>query len=76
MVLFADTFDRPDNTDLNASTAGKSGTLGLLNYGVEIHGSCSAAIDNNRLKLRENGGGGGGAIIAYLAMKLLGNADP
>jgi len=65
VILFADTFDRPDSTDLNASTAGKSGTLGALDYGIN-HRGCLAAIDNNMLKLRELGGGGGGWIVAYL----------
>ena len=31
-LLFADNFDRPDSTDLNASTAGKSGSLGALDW--------------------------------------------
>lgn len=31
-IVFADTFDRANSSSLNASTAGKSGTLGALNW--------------------------------------------
>lgn len=39
-VLFADNFDRPGNTNLNATATGKSGTLGALNW-IEVPGSPS-----------------------------------
>ena len=35
--LFADNFDRADGTDLNAETAGKSGSLGALDW-LEVGG--------------------------------------
>ena len=66
-VLFADTFDRPDSTDLNASTNGKSGTLGALNYGEKLSGSADMAIAVNMLKGGDSSGGGGSWAIAYIS---------
>jgi hypothetical protein len=64
-VLFGDTFDRPDNTDLNASTTGKSGVLGALNW-VEQSSGGDGKVLSNELQLGESGGGGGGWAIAYV----------
>jgi hypothetical protein len=61
-VLFADTFNRPDNTDLNASTAGKSGTLGALDWDVTNSGGIPA-INTDRLQLGETGAGGGFSLV-------------
>ncbi len=63
-VLFADTFDRADNTDLNASTSGKSGTLGALTYGEKVS-SGGMEIAGNLLKGGDNGAAAGWAI-AYI----------
>lgn len=49
-TLFADNFNRADSTDLNASTDGKSGTLGALNW-TERNNGGNATIDTNRLQL-------------------------
>lgn len=43
-VLFADTFGRANNTNLNASSTGKSGTLGALNW-VEANTGSGASAD-------------------------------
>lgn len=64
VTLFADTFDRPDNTDLNATTTGKSGTLGALSW-VEKKSSGEPQIISNNLRLGETGAGGGGYSLAY-----------
>jgi hypothetical protein len=65
-TLFADSFDRPNNTDLNASAAGKSGSLGALDW-VEVVGGApaDALIANNQMRIGENGAGAGWAI-AYI----------
>lgn len=64
-VLFGDTFDRADSSDLNASATGKSGTLGALNW-VEVVSGGNPAIDSNQMRFGESGGGGGGWTIAYV----------
>jgi hypothetical protein len=61
VTLFADNFDRADNTDLNGSTDGKSGTLGALDW-VKQSSAGEAAIDTNVLRIGENGAGGGWTI--------------
>ena len=69
ITLFADTFDRANNANLNASSTGKSGTLGALNW-VEVastgndDATGSSEIAGNQLKFG-NVGGGGGWAIAY-----------
>ncbi len=63
-VLFADTFDRADNDDLNAVATGKSGTLGALDW-LEKAATGGGRILSNELQLGEDGGGGGWAL-AYL----------
>lgn len=64
VTLFADTFDRPNNTDLNAATTGKSGTLGALSW-IEKKSGGEPQIDNNNLRLGETGAGGGVYPLAY-----------
>lgn len=63
-VLFTDTFDRPDSMDLNATTTGKSGSLGALDW-VAVNSGGGSAIVGNRLKIGDNAAGGGWAI-AYV----------
>lgn len=63
-TLFADSFDRADSDDLNASTAGKSGTLGALNW-LEKSSVGGGRILSNGLQLGEDGAAGGWAL-AYL----------
>ena len=48
-VLFADNFDRPNSTDLNASTVGKSGSLGALNWVEKAGSGGNASISGNSL---------------------------
>ena len=48
-MLFGDTFDRPDSADLNASAAGKSGTLGALDW-VQSGSGGGTEIADNQLK--------------------------
>jgi hypothetical protein len=62
--FFADTFDRPNNTDLNASTDGKSGTLGPLNWVQKGPGGGTEVL-GNQLKAGDNGAGAGWAF-AYI----------
>ena len=50
-LLFGDSFDRPNSTDLNASTDGKTGLLGALNWGS---GTLQSLIDINGNALRTN----------------------
>jgi len=59
-ILFADSFDRPDSTDLNASFIGKSGILGVLSYVEANYLAGNSAIQSNQLNLRGDGGGGVG----------------
>ena len=61
LVLFADTFDRPDSPDLNASTDGKSGTLGALDY-VQLGVGGGTEIADNQLKGGDNGAAAGWAL--------------
>jgi len=61
VMLFADTFDRPDNTDLNASTAGKSGSLGAMDW-VQLGGGGGMEIASNELKGGDNGAAAGWAV--------------
>ncbi|MCH7227084.1 Ig-like domain-containing protein [Haloferula sp. A504] len=63
-ALFADTFNRPDSSDLNASASGKSGTLGTLDW-VEVKSAGEPTVTGNTLRLGESGGGGGGYSLAY-----------
>lgn len=46
IVLFADNFNRGNSTDLNASTAGKSGTLGTLNWNERVIGGDMEILSN------------------------------
>jgi hypothetical protein len=48
-VMFADNFDRPNSTGLNASTVGKSGTLGALNWVQKVGSGGNASISGNSL---------------------------
>lgn len=61
VTLFADNFDRPDNTDLNAAATGKSGTLGALNW-TEVSSGGEASIVSNAMRIGDNLAGGGWAI--------------
>ena len=61
VIQFADTFDRADSTDLNASTAGKWGALGALDW-VQLGGGGGTEIAGNELKGGDNGAGGGWAV--------------
>lgn len=63
-TLFADTFDRANNTDLNAASTGKSGTLGALDW-IEQSSGATAEVSNSQILLGETAGGGGGWAIAY-----------
>lgn len=63
-TLFADNFNRSNNTDLNASTTGKSGSLGALDW-IEKTSAAVAEIESNKIKLGEPAGGGAGWAIAY-----------
>ncbi len=47
IILFADSFDRANSTDLNASTVGKSGTLGALNWVEKVGSGGNASISGN-----------------------------
>ncbi len=51
VTLYADNFDRPNSTDQNASTVGKSGTLGALNWVEKFNTSAggNASISGNSL---------------------------
>jgi len=53
-VLFSDTFNRANNADLNASTTGKSGTLGALDWGEQIIGITPPVVDILNSQLRIN----------------------
>ena len=53
-VLFSDSFDRPNNTNISDSTDGMGGTVGPLTYIEAFEGSgnpSSIQIDNNRLNI-------------------------
>jgi len=62
-TLFRDSFSRATNTDLNAETTGKSGSLGALDW-VEQNYTGIAQIDgSNRLNIDANGDGTTGAVV-------------
>ncbi len=63
-VLFADNFNRPNSGDLNASTDGKSGTLGALDW-IQLGSVGSMEIDNNQLRGGDDLAGGGWSM-SYL----------
>lgn len=69
-TLFADNFNRADDAGLNASTDGKSGSLGALNWLVRNGGAGgNSFISDNTLRLGENqsdGSGNSGFATAYL----------
>lgn len=48
-VMFADNFDRPNSTDLNASTLGKSGSLGALNWVEKVGSGGDASVSGSSL---------------------------
>jgi len=65
-VLFADTFDRANSTDLNAPATGKSGSLGALNYTARTFNTVSLDISSNSLRINgpaSNGSFGGLVFI-------------
>lgn len=67
IVLFEDNFNRPNNTNLNASATGKSGSLGALDW-VQVAGGNTGGsfrIESNRLRGGDNAAGGGFAV-SYL----------
>ncbi|MGD7653814.1 MAG: sialate O-acetylesterase, partial [Verrucomicrobiales bacterium] len=65
-VLFADTFDRDNSTDLNASTDGKSGTLGALNYTGRTINNVTLDINNNALRINGPAGDGAYGGLVYI----------
>ncbi len=68
-VLFADDFNRANNTDLNAVTTGKSGTLGALNWAKRtVTGTSTpkAEVNSNKILLGESGSASAGLGIAYV----------
>ncbi|BCX48849.1 hypothetical protein HAHE_27570 [Haloferula helveola] len=65
-VLFADTFNRPDGSDLNASASGKSGSLGALDWLETASSANDPRILNNEIQIGEAGSGGGNWALAYV----------
>ncbi|WP_372846224.1 sialate O-acetylesterase, partial [Pontiella sp.] len=65
-VMFADTFDRDAGTDLNASTDGKSGYLGALNYTGRTIGTVTLDINNNTLRINGPAGDGAYGGLVYI----------
>ncbi|MDB4265384.1 sialate O-acetylesterase [bacterium] len=66
-LLFADTFDRPNNTDLSAVDTGMSGDLSPLSYTTRTVGT-SVTIDilNNRLRINGPASSGTFGGLAYI----------
>lgn len=68
-ILFQDTFDRANSTDLNASDVGQSGSLSPLDWAEGVAISGSVTINSNQLKINQsgtpnsNGDGGGYAYV-------------
>ena len=66
LVLFSDSFNRANNTDLNASTDGMTGSLAPINW-VEVNNAGEAEILSNEFNFGEtSAGGGGGWSVTYL----------
>lgn len=57
-ILFADSFDRPDSTDLNTPATGKSGSLGALDW-VQVSNQQGHGIVANQLLGGDDLAGGG-----------------
>ncbi|MGD9419678.1 MAG: glycosyl hydrolase family 95 catalytic domain-containing protein [Verrucomicrobiota bacterium JB025] len=66
-VLFADTFDRADDTDLNASTDGKSGSLGALNYSTRTFNSVTLDLHSNNLRINGPASNGSYGGLVYIS---------
>jgi hypothetical protein len=65
-VLFADTFDRADSTDLNATTDGKSGALGALNYTVQTYSDVTLDISGETLRINGPASDGSYGGLVYI----------
>lgn len=63
-MLFGDSFNRPNDADLNAS-AGKYGTLGALTYTPVIIGTSNVQLTDGQLLLESNENDGNKGAIVY-----------
>lgn len=63
-VLFGDSFNRPNDTDLNAS-AGKYGSLGALTYTPVLIGVASVQLSDGQLLLESNESNGNSGSVVY-----------
>jgi len=63
-VLFGDSYNRADDTDLNAS-AGKYGTLGALTYTEVPVGVANVQLTDGQLLLESNESAGGSGAVVY-----------
>lgn len=63
-VLFGDSFNRPNDTDLNAS-AGKYGSLGALTYTPVLIGVASVQLSDGQLLLESNESAGTSGPLVY-----------
>lgn len=70
-ILFEDTFNRDNSADLNASAAGKSGTLGALDWDA---GNLQSLIDinNNTMRINNNDSDGNDGAWAWVDHNFVG----
>ncbi|MGD9419931.1 MAG: Ig-like domain-containing protein [Verrucomicrobiota bacterium JB025] len=61
-ILFADTFNRADDSDLNAADTGKSGVLAPLDW-AEVLLAADPLVQDNALHLGETSAGGGFSVL-------------
>uniref|UniRef100_UPI0035661949 glycosyl hydrolase family 95 catalytic domain-containing protein n=1 Tax=Pontiella sp. TaxID=2837462 RepID=UPI0035661949 len=65
-VLFSDTFDRADSTDLNASSDGQAGSLAPLNYTARTFNVVDLDIYNNSLRINGPATSGSYGGLVYI----------
>lgn len=72
-IVFADTFDRANSSDLNASSGGKSGTLGALNWNERQTQSAVGDVEiaSNRMVIN-SGTNNTGSNVPYVDHNFIG----
>jgi hypothetical protein len=66
-ILYADTFDRPEGTELNAQYTGKSGTLGALTYtGEAFPAESDVDILSESLRINSSTSNGDDGGLVYI----------
>jgi hypothetical protein len=65
-ILFGDSFNRPNDTNLDASANGKYGSLGALNYTSRVIGLGNIQLSAGQLLVQANDGAGQPGGLVYI----------